>query len=143
MCSMKERVIWMSCTCESGGATLEDGEGSRFWKNAHLHNEQALAMAVQWQCNGLHSGKNSASAQWKPAILGVIRKDLSLFGCSIQERAGLLGYITLHWFLLEKLLSTSKYALQSRKNPTPLPICTCCAWTLLHFVKGQQYGIWW
>ena len=55
MCSMKERVIWMSCTCESGGVTLEDGEGSRFWKNAHLHNEQALAMAVQWQCNGLHS----------------------------------------------------------------------------------------
>ena len=52
---MKERVIWMSCTCESGRVTLEDGEGSRFWKNAHLHNEQALAMAVQWQCNGLHS----------------------------------------------------------------------------------------
>ena len=52
MCSMKERVIWMSCTCESGGVTLEDGVGSCFWKNAHLHNEQALAMAVQWQCNG-------------------------------------------------------------------------------------------
>ena len=63
MCSMKERVIWMSCTFESGGVTLEDGEGSRFWKNAHLHNEQALAMAVRWQCNGLHNGKNSASAQ--------------------------------------------------------------------------------
>ena len=57
MCSMKERVIWMSCTCESGEVTLVDGEaeGSRFWKNAHLHNEQALAMAVQWQCNVLHS----------------------------------------------------------------------------------------
>ena len=73
------------------------------------------AMAVQWLAQ--HSGKNSASAQWKPASLGVIRKDLSLFGCSILERAGILGYITLHWLLLEKLVSTSKCALQSRKNP--------------------------
>ena len=53
----------MSCTCESGEVTLVDGEaeGSRFWKNAHLHNERALAMAVQWLAQ--HSGKNSASAQ--------------------------------------------------------------------------------
>ena len=59
---MKERVIWMSCTFESGGVTLEDGEGSRFWKNAHLHNEQALAMAVQWQCNGTAM---ACTAQWQ------------------------------------------------------------------------------
>ena len=87
------------------------------------------AMAVQWQCNGLHNGKNSASAQWKPAILGVITKDLSLFGCSILEHARILKYSTLHRLLLEKLVSTSKCALQSRKKATPLPICARCART--------------
>ena len=105
--------------------------------NKHLH----------WQCNG---STMACTAQWQKQCICSMKtchprsnqKGLVLFGCSILEHAGIVGYITLHGLLLEKLVSTSKCALQSRKKPSPLPICARCARTLLHCTKGQQYRIW-
>ena len=84
---------------------------------------------LQWQCNG---SAMACTAQWQKQCICSMKtchprsnqKGLVLFGCSILEHAGILGYITLHWLLPEKLVSTS--AAVKEKTFAIAHLCSLC-----------------